>query len=100
MKIPHKPSVLTDHLADMRRYMPEDHQSLIAQIEQMPDLRHACDRDAYNGILDAMATFREVHYGWAQSYINQRTDDPRGTGGTPYMKWLRQLIDETVSHMI
>ena len=35
-----------------------------------------------------------------QSYINQRTDDPRGTGGTPYMKWLGQLIDETLSHMI
>ena len=100
MKIPHKPSVLTDHLADMRKYMPAEHQSLIAQIEQLPELRHACDRDAYNGILDAMATFREVHYGWAQRYIDQWTDDPRGTGGTPYTKWLRQLIDETLSHMI
>jgi indoleamine 2,3-dioxygenase len=37
----------------------------------------------------------EVHYGWAQQYINRQTDDPRGTGGTPYMHWLRQLIDET-----
>lgn len=100
MKIPHQPSVLTNHLADMRRYMPADHQSFIRQVEQMPDLRHQCDRDAYNGILDAMATFREVHYGWAQRYINQWTDDPRGTGGTPYMKWLQQLINETLSHMI
>ena len=46
-----------------------------------------------------MATFREVHYGWAEEYINQWTDDPRGTGGTPYMKWLKQLIDETRAHM-
>ena len=44
---------------------------------------------------DAMADFRAVHYGWAQEYINRRTDDPRGTGGTPYMEWLRQLIEET-----
>jgi indoleamine 2,3-dioxygenase len=42
-----------------------------------------------------MADFRAVHYGWAQEYINRRTDDPRGTGGTPYMEWLRQLIEET-----
>jgi len=100
MKIPHKPSVLTDHLADMRRYMPVEHQAFIREVEGMPDFRGACDRDAYNGILDAMATFREVHYGWAQQYINQRTDDPRGTGGTPYMQWLKQLIDETLAHMV
>jgi indoleamine 2,3-dioxygenase len=100
MKIPHKPSILTNHLADMRRYMPAEHQTFIREIEEMPDLRQVCDRDAYNGILDAMATFREVHYGWAQRYINQWTDDPRGTGGTPYMKWLKQLIDETLAHML
>jgi indoleamine 2,3-dioxygenase len=100
MKIPHKPSVLTNHLADMRRYMPAEHQAYIREVENMPDFRSEADRDAYNGILDAMAIFREVHYGWAQRYINQWTDDPRGTGGTPYMKWLKQLIDETLAHMI
>jgi hypothetical protein len=26
--------------------------------------------------------------------------DPRGTGGTPYMTWLKQLIDETRSWKI
>ena len=46
-------------------------------------------------LLEAMATFREVHYGWAEEYINKRTSDPRGTGGTPYMQWLQQLIEET-----
>jgi indoleamine 2,3-dioxygenase len=100
MKIPHKPSILTNHLADMRRYMPAGHQAFIREVEKMPDPREACDRDIYNGILGAMATFREVHYGWAQRYINQWTDDPRGTGGTPYMQWLKQLIDETLAHML
>jgi indoleamine 2,3-dioxygenase len=42
-----------------------------------------------------MATFREVHYGWAQQYIERHVADPRGTGGTPYAQWLKQLIDET-----
>jgi hypothetical protein len=42
-------------------------------------------------------TLREVHYQWAQEYINQWVDDPRGTSGAPFMAWLRQLIDETRS---
>jgi indoleamine 2,3-dioxygenase len=95
MKIPHKPSMLTNHLADMRNYMPSEHRRLIEALEAMPSIRDIADNDAYNGVLEAMADFRTVHYGWAQEYINRRTSDPRGTGGTPYMNWLQQLIDET-----
>jgi len=40
------------------------------------------------------------HDNLKEKYINRRTDDPRGTGGTPYMQWLKQLIDETRSHML
>ena len=95
MKIPHKPSMLTNHLADMRNYMPAEHRRVIESVEAMPSVRPLADQQAYNAILDAMAEFRSVHYGWAQEYINRRTDDPRGTGGTPFMQWLDQLIDET-----
>jgi indoleamine 2,3-dioxygenase len=95
MKIPHRPSMLTNHLADMRNYMPAEHRRVIESVEAMPSIRELADRHAYNAVLDAMADFRTVHYGWAQDYINRWTDDPRGTGGTPYMDWLRQLIEET-----
>jgi indoleamine 2,3-dioxygenase len=95
MKIPHEPSMLTNHLADMRNYMPREHRRLIEAVEEMPCIRELADNDAYNAVLDAMADFRAAHYGWAQEYINRWTSDPRGTGGTPYMKWLQQLIDET-----
>ncbi|HEY2107862.1 MAG TPA: hypothetical protein VGH29_18840 [Candidatus Binataceae bacterium] len=95
MKIPHKPSMLTNHLADMRNYMPAEHREVIESVAAMPRVREAADKHAFNAILEAMAEFRSVHYGWAQEYINRRTDDPRGTGGTPYMQWLQQLIDET-----
>jgi indoleamine 2,3-dioxygenase len=95
MKIPHRPSALTNHLADMRRFMPASHRQVIAEIEAMPSLREMADRQAFNAVLDSMATFRETHYKWAHEYINRWTDDPRGTGGTPYMQWLKQLIDET-----
>jgi indoleamine 2,3-dioxygenase len=100
MKIKHCQSVLTDHLADMRRFMPPAHRQLIADVEAMPCMRDLADPLAYDDVLEAMATFREVHYGWAQEYINRRVEDPRGTGGTPYMSWLKQLIDETRRHKI
>jgi len=95
MKIPHKPSGLTNHLQDMRNYMPAEHRALIEEVERMPSVRDLAEKEPFNDVLEAMATFREVHYGWAQEYINQRVTDPRGTGGTPYMHWLKQLIDET-----
>ncbi len=95
MKIPHKPSMLTNHLADMRNYMPAEHRRVIEAVEAMPSVREIADKDAFNAILDAMAEFRSIHHGWAQEYINRWTTDPRGTGGTPYMQWLQQLIDET-----
>ena len=83
------------NLADMRNYMPTEHRHVIEAVEAMPSIREQADRQAYNAMLDAMGDFREVHYGWAQEYINRWTDDLRGIGGTPYPEWLRQLIEET-----
>jgi indoleamine 2,3-dioxygenase len=100
MKIPHKPSMLTDHLADMRNYMPFEHRMLIERVEAMPAIRGLAGKEPFNAILEAIAEFRSVHYGWAQEYINRWTADPRGTGGTPYMQWLDQLIQETRSFKI
>jgi indoleamine 2,3-dioxygenase len=100
LKIPHLPSLLTNHLADMRQFMPAEHRCAIEDAETLPPLRHLAEKDAFNDLLEAVASFREVHYGWAQEYIHSRVDDPRGTGGTPYMQWLRQLIDETRAYQI
>ena len=57
-------------------------------------------KEPYNAILDAMAAFRRVHYRWAEEYISRWTDDPRGTGGTPYMEWLQQMLVETEAHRL
>lgn len=94
-KIPHKPSMLVDHLADMRRFMPRPHRELIEHVERMPSPVALCDRAVLDDALEAMATFRETHLGFARRYIAQWVADPRGTGGTPYLDWLAQLIDET-----
>jgi indoleamine 2,3-dioxygenase len=95
MKIPHQRSALTDHLADMRQFMPAEHRALLAEIERLPSVRDQADKEEFNAVLEAMAAFREVHYGWAQEYVHKWVSDPRGTGGTPYAQWLQQLIDET-----
>jgi indoleamine 2,3-dioxygenase len=100
MKIPHRPTALTDHLADMRRFMPAEHRALLDEVHALPPLREAADKEAFNEVLEAMATFREVHYGWAHEYIHRRVQDPRGTGGTPYMQWLGLLIAETRQHKV
>ena len=100
LKVPHRPTRLTDHLADMRRFMPAEHRALIERVEALPDLRVLVDKAAYNEALEALATFREVHLGLRHEYIARWVDDPRGTGGTTYLEWLGQLIAETRAHKI
>jgi indoleamine 2,3-dioxygenase len=95
LKIPHHPTMLTNHLLDMRRFMPPEHRALIERVEAMPDIRPWAGKEVFNEILEALATFRETHLGFAERYIAQWEHDPRGTGGTPYLQWLGQLIDET-----
>jgi len=100
LKIPHQSSMLTDHLADMRRFMPAQHRALIEHVEALPDVRDKVAREPYNDALEALATFRDTHLQFAIRYIAAHERDPRGTGGTPYMRWLSQLIDETRAHKI
>jgi indoleamine 2,3-dioxygenase len=100
LKVPHRPTQLTDHLADMRRFMPAEHRALLGRVEAMPPVRGRVDKALYNEALEALATFRETHLGFARDYIARWVDDPRGTGGTPYLEWLGQLIAETRAYKI
>ncbi|HEX3151886.1 MAG TPA: hypothetical protein VHR66_27690 [Gemmataceae bacterium] len=100
LKIPHAESVLTNHLLDMRRFMPATHRALIEEVEALPPIKPLASKEVFNDLLEAIATFREVHFGWADLYIHRHVQDPRGTGGTPYRQWLKQLIDETRAHRI
>lgn len=95
LKIPHQPSMLMNHLADMRNFMPAAHRQYLEQVSHLPDPKPLASAEPFNAVLDAIARFREIHFGWADLYIHQRVADPRGTGGTPYRQWLQQLIDET-----
>src|SRR4029077_9535724 len=54
MKIPHQPSLLTNHLADMQKLMPREHRQLIAEVRGLDDLRPLADRELYNDVLDGI----------------------------------------------
>jgi indoleamine 2,3-dioxygenase len=98
MKIPHQPSLLMNHLGDMRNFMPAEHRQYLEDVSRLPDPKPLASKEPFNAVLEEIARFREIHFGWADLYIHQRVADPRGTGGTPYRQWLQQLIDETRGH--
>jgi indoleamine 2,3-dioxygenase len=100
LKIPHQASILTEHLNDMRRYMPKRHRRYVEQAAALPSVRRTEYKEPFNAILDNLIEFRRVHYGWANEYIHKRVQDPRGTGGTPYMQWLNQMIIETEAYKL
>lgn len=97
--IRHKSSLLTQHLEDMRKYMPRPHRDFI---DQTTSLREAVQssgskplRELYNGCLREVIAFRSRHFEYAVNYIEKKVDNPLGTGGTPFIPWLKQLIEET-----
>jgi len=95
LKIEHKQSILVDHLLEIRRHMPPKHRQFIENTSLLPDIKPFAEPELFDQILELIAQFREVHFEWAKEYIHKHVKDTRGTGGTPYMHWLNQLIDET-----
>ena len=114
--IHHVPDPLTVYLREMREYMPPRHRALIQALESQSDgqgraLLSGYVRDrrqhhpklwsAYCVCVDLLAQFREIHIGYADSYINRQsqtsTTNPTavGTGGTPFMTYLQKHLDET-----
>jgi indoleamine 2,3-dioxygenase len=113
--IAHKDDPLRPYLMEMRDYMPPQHRAFIAAIEQGPSIRqYVIDhhqqqpslRDAYNACIHWLARFRSTHLEYAGRYIHQQSqqslDNPTsvGTGGTPFMPYLKKHRDETTAHQI
>lgn len=100
----HESTELTTSLHDMRRYMPRLHRDFI-EAQRDTRIRQACEksdllRDAYNRVVRQLITFRRAHLYYARTYIFAKSTTPTGTGGTEYMRFLSQLIDETVEQLL
>ncbi len=102
--IRHKDSLLTRHLDDMRHCMPPPHRQFIAEQVSVrePVLRLAGTgppghplKELYNACVSEVIAFRTRHFEYAINYIQKKVDNPLATGGTPYVPWLKQLIEET-----
>ncbi len=112
--IVHKDDPLRQHLLEMRQYMPPKHRAFLEAIEAGPSIRAyvlaykhlTALRDAYNECLQWTQRFRDKHLEYAATYIHQQAGrDPAnpttvGTGGTPFMPYLRKHRDETAAHVI
>jgi indoleamine 2,3-dioxygenase len=109
--IRHKNSLLTKHLEDMLNYMPKPHRQFIrdqvsvrefvtgAGASNVPG-QAARLKDYYNACIGELVTFRSKHFDYAVNYIEKKVDNPIATGGTPYVPWLRQLIEETKEYYL
>ena len=105
----HERDELKDYLDEMRLYMPKKHRSFIEYIESNTEFDGEESSSKIVSIrdkcLDQMTIFRSQHLQYASDYIHKQNVKStlfgsggsviRGTGGTPFMKYLRKHRDET-----
>ena len=113
--VTHEEDPMRPYLLEMRQYMPPAHSAFIDTLERGPSVRdlvmeQRCDfpglGDVYNKCLKGLGTFRSQHLEYAASYIHQQSrpapSNPTevGTGGTPFIPYLKKHLEETLAGQI
>ena len=106
--IDHERDELREYLMEMRMYMPPRHVAFIEAVEAGPSVRNfvtTAKRPSLTGVfndcVELVANFRAMHLEYAGTYIHAQAQatpgNPSavGTGGTPFMTYLRKHRDET-----
>ena len=106
--IDHEKDELREYLMEMRMYMPPRHVAFIEAVEAGPSVRNfvtitkrAPLTTVFNDCVELVANFRAMHLEYAGTYIHAQAQatpgNPSavGTGGTPFMTYLRKHRDET-----
>lgn len=106
----HTKDHLRHYLNEMREYMPPEHRSMIEEVENISKAKEMINKsksltNKYNKCLEEIRKFRALHLEFAASYIHKQSQikNPfgtggstiKGTGGTPFMKYLKKHRDET-----
>lgn len=113
--IAHQRDQLHDYLAEKRAYMPPGHRAFVETVEHQPSV---CDFvaaegagrpslvSASNACVRRVEEFRSIHLEYASRYIfgqaeSARTNPMRvGTGGTPFMNYLKKHRDESRAELL
>jgi indoleamine 2,3-dioxygenase len=102
----HANDPLREYLAELHAYRPVPHRRFIEALEARSGLRAFVERanrralgDAFDACVEQTARFRTRHLEYAANYINKQAgsggnDSEVGTGGTPFMKYLKKHRDE------
>ncbi|MEM6747177.1 MAG: indoleamine 2,3-dioxygenase [Pseudomonadota bacterium] len=111
--IGHAADPLKAFLDQLHAYRPVGHRRFIDDVRAASKLRdfvrqtdHRGLTDAYNANVQAVADFRTRHLEYAASYINKQgkkaigNDTEVGTGGTPFMRYLKKHRDETSANLL
>jgi indoleamine 2,3-dioxygenase len=109
----HAAGPLRAYLDELHIYRPPGHRRFIDTVRAQSRVRdfakqagHKGLTDAYNAAVQAVADFRSRHLEYAASYINKQggystgNDTEIGTGGTPFMKYLKKHRDETRANLL
>ena len=108
LSITHAADPLRAYLDELHGYRPPQHREFINAIRANATVRSCVAdsgrpalREVYNDCLRQVSAFRTRHLEYAASYINKQqrgdagNDTEVGTGGTPFMRYLRKHRGET-----
>ena len=113
--IEHTNDHLRHYLNEMRDYMPPEHRRMIEDVETKSNAKYFIHQSKkliseYNKCLEEVRIFRAQHLEFAATYIHKQSQIKNpfgrggstitGTGGTPFMKYLKKHRDETQKQKI
>ena len=112
-QVGHSDDPLKTFLDELHHYRPVPHRRFIEDLAAQSTLRGfvaGADsqslKDAFNACVEQTARFRTRHLEYAATYINKQAgsipgNDPDvGTGGTPFMKYLKKHRDENRAQLV
>ena len=113
--IGHTNDNLKHYLNEMRDYMPPEHRKMIEKVESKSQAKEIILKSKiltkeYNHCVEEIRKFRAQHLEYAATYIHKQAQVKsdvgsggsvvRGTGGTPFMTYLKKHRDETENQKI